>query len=162
MKNLITIITGILIISACGNNSEETQMLEERVDSLENLTADIYKPQLGEFMTYIQIHHAKLWFAGKNKNWKLADFEYKEIQETFGNIKKYDTDRPEIKLLNMIDPVMDNVGKAISQQDENAFETSYTNLTNTCNTCHTAAKYEFNVVKIPDAPPFANQDFKAK
>ena len=33
-------------------------------------------------------------------------------------------------------------------------------LTNTCNSCHRATEFEFNVVKIPDTPPFSNQDFK--
>ena len=39
-------------------------------------------------MTYIQIHHSKLWFAGKNQNWELAKFELDEISETIEAIKK--------------------------------------------------------------------------
>ena len=35
-------------------------------------------PGFEEFMSNIQAHHAKLWFAGQNHNWKLADFEIHE------------------------------------------------------------------------------------
>jgi hypothetical protein len=34
-----------------------------------------YEPGLGEFMTATQLRHAKLWFAGRHKNWDLAAYE---------------------------------------------------------------------------------------
>ena len=40
-----------------------------------------YAPGLGEFMTAIQLRHAKLWFAGRAKNWDLAGYEIDEIKE---------------------------------------------------------------------------------
>ena len=48
-----------------------------------------YTPGLGEFMSGIQVHHEKLWFAGKAGNWQLADFETGEIRETIDDIQKY-------------------------------------------------------------------------
>jgi hypothetical protein len=44
-----------------------------------------YEPGLGEFMTAIQLRHAKLWFAGKSKNWGLAAYETDEIKEGLEN-----------------------------------------------------------------------------
>ncbi len=35
----------------------------------------MYQPGMGELMTTIQLHHAKLWFAGKNANWALAAYD---------------------------------------------------------------------------------------
>ena len=32
-------------------------------------------------MAATQVRHAKLWFAGKNKNWALAAWEVDEIRE---------------------------------------------------------------------------------
>ena len=32
-----------------------------------------YTPGLGELMSLQQMRHAKLWFAGQEKNWPLAD-----------------------------------------------------------------------------------------
>ena len=110
-------------------------------------------------MSSIQVHHAKLWFAGKNKNWALADFEIHEIMESLDDIKKYETERKESPMVSMLGPALDSVNAAIAKQDTMQFKNSYVLLTNTCNNCHRAVKFEFNVFKIPDAPPFSNQVF---
>jgi hypothetical protein len=34
-----------------------------------------YTPGFGDLMSSIQVHHSKLWFAGKNQNWALAAYE---------------------------------------------------------------------------------------
>ncbi len=134
--------------------------LQSKVDSLEKKVSDTYVPGFGEFMSNVQVHHAKLWFAGQNGNWKLADFEIHEIEETIDAIQKYETERPESQEIPMLKPAIDSVSQAIGKKDLAQFENSYINLTNTCNNCHRATDFEFNVVKIPEAPPFSNQDFR--
>jgi hypothetical protein len=129
---------------------------------LQQKLENTYKPGLGEFMSGIQVHHAKLWFAGQERNWKLAGFEIGEIKETLEDIKQYNTDRPELKSLPMIEPALDSITNAIQQKNPELFRSSFVLLTNTCNNCHRATKHEFNVIKIPDNPPFSNQDFKVK
>jgi hypothetical protein len=119
-----------------------------------------YKPGLGEFMSEIQVHHAKLWFAGKYGNWPLADFEVGEIQEALNDIPKYCADRPEVKSLGMIIPVMYNLSNAIKEKNEIKFDSSFTILTATCNDCHKATNHAFNLIKIPDVVPVSNQVFK--
>jgi hypothetical protein len=121
-----------------------------------------YKPGLGEFMTSIQIHHAKLWFAGKAQNWELADFEMHEISEDIDNIRAYCSERPEIVSLAMIDPALSGLSSAIKQKNDSLFSESYLTLTNSCNSCHRTTNHAFNVVKIPDTPPFSNQEFKRR
>ena len=159
MKKIFIIIFSILAVS-CNQQANKIQLLQTRIDSLEIKLAETYKPGLGEFMSNIQAHHAKLWYAGQNKNWKLANFEMEEIKETFEDINKYETDRKEIKLIPMIYPPLDSVIFAIGQQNQDRFNSSFALLTNTCNACHTAAQFDFNVVKIPDMQNFSNQDFK--
>lgn len=39
-------------------------------------------PGLGEFMTTMQLHMGKVWFAGKASNWDLARYELDELRET--------------------------------------------------------------------------------
>jgi len=46
-------------------------------------------------MSGVQAHHSKLWSAGQNQNWKLADFEIHEIMEAIDNIQKYQSERKE-------------------------------------------------------------------
>jgi len=145
---------------ACNQPAGNNQLLQNRIDSLEKKLAGTYKPGFGEFMSGIQVHHAKLWFAGQNQNWPLAGFEVNEIKELLDGIKKYCANRPETVSIGMIDPPMDSISHAIQLKDPVRFKNTYILLTNTCNNCHKATMHEFNSIKIPDSPPFSNQDFK--
>ena len=145
---------------ACNEHADNTQVLQSRIDSLETKLAETYKPGFGEFMTGIQAHHSKLWFAGQNENWKLADFEVHEIIEAIEDIQKYQTERKESKMIGMINAPLDSVTHAIDQKNSAMFKSSYTLLTNTCNSCHRETDFDFNIVKIPANQPFSNQEFK--
>jgi hypothetical protein len=158
MKHILLIIMAFSFF-AC-NQQTDNKVLQNRIDSLESKLAHSYKPGFGEFMSGIQAHHSKLWFAGQNENWKLADFEVHEIMEAMEDIRKFQTERKESRMIEMIEPALDSITNAIQQKNTTLFKTSYTLLTNTCNNCHRAADFEFNVVKIPETQPFSNQDFK--
>lgn len=159
MKKMVIFLFSVALLS-CNQPTDQTKMLQARIDSLENKLANTYKPGLGEFMSSIQVHHNKLWFAAQNQNWKLADFEIHEIMEAIDDIKQYQTERKESKLIGMIAPALDSVNRAIEQKSLPLFRNSYILLTNTCNNCHRTVNFEFNVVKVPDNPPFSNQDFR--
>jgi len=146
---------------SCNSDNKQISILNARIDSLQKQLKDSYHPGLGEMMSGIQVHHNKLWFAGKNGNWELADFEVHEIGETVDDIVKFQQNRVETKAIGMIRPALDSVTTAISQKDPIAFQRNFSVLTNTCNTCHKAVQFGFNVVKIPETPPFSNQDFRA-
>lgn len=83
---LLIILT--LGLFACNTQTDNAKVLQHRIDRLERQLADTYKPGFGEFMSSIQAHHSKLWFAGQNENWKLADFEVHEIMESIADIQK--------------------------------------------------------------------------
>jgi hypothetical protein len=152
----------LFIFISCNQQADKTKILQTRIDSLEIKLSQSYKPGFGEFMGNIQIHHAKLWFAGENQNWKLADFEMNEIKENLEGIQKYCLDRPETKSIGTINAAMDSVNSSILKKNKEMFQRNYTNLTNACNDCHQATKHEFNVIVIPKTPPFSNQDFQIK
>lgn len=150
-----------LISIACNHQTDNTEKLQDQIDSLQDKMVNIYKPGFGEFMSNIQLHHAKLWFAGQNQNWKLADFEVHEIEEALEDIQKFNSDRPEAKSISMINPAMDSVTNAIQQKNIQSFRSSFNLLTITCNNCHRETAHEFNVVTIPSSLPVVNQDFKS-
>ena len=149
----------IISVTACSPKADRLTTMENKIDSLNKRIDSAYSPGLGEFMVSIQLHHAKLWFAGKNGNWALADFEVGEIQEDLNNIERYNKDRPEVKELPMISSPLDSISKAISNQNAAAFNRGFIFLTNTCNNCHQVTKHGFNIIKIPDLPPVTNQVF---
>ena len=153
-------ITTLIMFAACNPQADKTQQLQIQIDSLKSRLDNSYQPGFGEFMSSIQLHHAKLWFAGINNNWELADFEIHEIQESLDDIQQFNTDRLEAKTIGMISPAIDSVSNAIKQKNQLLFKSCFTLLTNTCNNCHKATKHEFNVVTIPAIPPISNQSFK--
>jgi len=159
MKSL-ALIPFFLLLTACNGHSDYSSGLQAQVDSLQNKLNNSYKPGLGEFMSGIQVHHAKLWFAGINSNWKLADFEINEIKESVDDIQKFNTDRPEVKSIGMINLAIEGISEAIKKQDAQLFKRNFGVLTNTCNNCHNATDHGFNVIVIPTTPPVSNQQFK--
>ena len=93
MKTFISGIT-LLLLSACNQPATDTARLQAQIDSLQQKLANTYKPGLGEFMSGIQVHHEKLWFAGTAENWDLSDFETKEIRESLDDIESYCAEPP--------------------------------------------------------------------
>lgn len=153
----------LLFFAACNQQkTNNTKKLKVQIDSLQVKLNNSYKPGFGEFMSNIQMHHIKLWFAGKNENWALADFEINEIRENFEDITQYCTDRPESKLVGMIQQPLNNLDSAIRQKDLSQFKNSYEILTNTCVSCHRETKHKFIKIKIPDENIFKDQVFKLR
>jgi hypothetical protein len=160
MRYLLPVFFIFCLLACNQQRDEEKIVLQNQIDSLRIRLDSANIRGLGEFMLSIQMHHAKLWFAGKNGNWDLAKFELEEIQESITDIQKYCTDRPEISSLPMIVPPLDSIRAAITGKNISSFKSSFNLLTNTCNNCHKVSKFAFNVIKIPDTPPVTNQVFE--
>jgi molecular chaperone GrpE (heat shock protein) len=161
MKTIISIFLFFALIS-CKQQTNEISKLQERIKVLEAQVANSYKPGFGELMSSVQAHHAKLWFAGIHKNWKLAEFEVHEITEVLDDVKKYQNEREESKFIDMMLPALDSITSAIKNKEVTSFKNSYIFLTNTCNNCHLETKFEYNIVKIPEIQQYSNQDFSLK
>jgi len=132
--------------------SKQIQKLQKQVDML--------KPGFGDIMLGVQEHHAKLWFAGTNQNWELADFELHEIEENVEKIENLYPNDDRTKDLSTLDPALDSLDLAIQAKRVAKFRKSFSFLTQRCNDCHQKNGYEFNVITIPDRPPVPNQKFK--
>ena len=150
----------ISLLASCNQDSHAKQM-QTKIDSLQQQLSRTYKSGLGEFMLGIQLHHAKLWFAGQNQNWALADFEIHEIKESLDDINEFCQDRPEVKAIGMINAPIDSVINSVQQKNIQSFKNSFILLTNTCNSCHKSTDHGFNIVTIPTNLPVVNQDFKS-
>jgi len=124
-----------------------------------------FAPGLGEIMGLNQMRHAKLWFAGENENWPLAEYEFVELEEGFTDIVHFHPTHDGVPqpLTEMIPSFtsapMAALGKAIEAKDKAKFVTAFDGLTNACNSCHVAANFGFNVIMRPSVPPFTNQNF---
>jgi hypothetical protein len=122
-----------------------------------------YAPGLGEFMAATQVRHAKLWFAGRARNWPLAEFELHEINEGLEHAAKLHPTLKDIPVAAMIksnldDPLAD-LAKAIAAKNRSQFTRAFDKLTAGCNACHTAAAHAFIKIRRPTVPPVPNQQF---
>ena len=156
----------ILFISGCTDNRTTLKTLQSEInylnaknDSLEKEIQSV-KPGLGDLMLMIQVHHNKLYFAGREGNWPLAQFEHDEIMEILKQAEDIEKERSEVKLFHvMIYPQLDSIQQAVKSKDGDRFNSAFTNLTNACNNCHTNTKFNFNKIIIPEHPPYSNQEF---
>lgn len=120
---------------------------------------------LGEIMGLTQMRHAKLWFAGRAKNWDLARYELDELREGFDDARRYHPRHKSVKepLTKLVPQYTDapllDVEKAIDARDERAFIVGYDRLTKGCNGCHEVAGFGFNVVTRPVMQGYSNQRF---
>ena len=126
-----------------------------------------YVPGLGEFMTSaVQPHHIKIWIAGKAGNWPLAEYEAKELRETFEDITTYQgvwNDFPIGKLAETnLRPPLDEMDKAIKDKSEAGFKKAYDKVTAACNACHQATGNAFVVIKTPSGADFPDQEFSPR
>ena len=124
-----------------------------------------YTPGLGEIMTLIQMRHSKLYFAGLAKNWPLASYEVKELQEGFADVVHFHPTHqgspvPLAALCSkLIQVPLDQLQSATQGRDLAKFKRAFQALTSSCNACHEATHFAFNRVRIPQSNPFSNQSF---
>jgi hypothetical protein len=127
-------------------------------------TPKAYVPGLEQFMNVILMEHNKLWFAGKARNWPLAEYELGEIKEVMGDIQDTVPVFKNLPLADMIDAVITKeivtLEKAIEAKDFKQFAAGYDKLNAACNACHQGTENGFVVIKRPTQPAFTNQGYQ--
>ena len=118
-------------------------------------------PGLGEFMTTIQLHAGKLWFAAQAANWDLAKYELDELKETMEAAKGLNEEKNGVNISNVLDSVLQtqvaDLEKTLESKSQTEFKKSYDETLSACNGYHTEAGYKFIHIVRPTAPPVTNQ-----
>jgi hypothetical protein len=147
-------------------NSGELTALKDSLKRVQaNLTsAKELAPGLGEYMTTIQLHAGKLWFAAKASNWDLAAYELDELKETMEAAKALNAEKNGVKISNVLDSVLQTqvaqLAESIKRKSTGEFQKSYDETLSACNGCHTGAGYKFIHIVRPSAPPVTNQKWE--
>ncbi len=136
------------------------------VADLQALRSDVERlkaivPDQSHAMKDVDYHFTNLWFAGKNLNWPLADFYWKE---TMSHIKwavriipvRKDNAGKEIKLEEILQaiemtPSM-QMGEVIKKKEGGKFEATYRSVAEGCYLCHKAADKPYLRPQIPERP----------
>jgi Skp family chaperone for outer membrane proteins len=149
-------------------NRPNTGGLVALQDSLQRTQAELASikelaPGLGEYMTTIQLHAGKLWFAAKATNWELAEYELDELKETMEAAKALNAEKNGVKISNVLDSVLQTqvaqLAESVKRKSSGEFQKSYDEMLSACNGCHTEAGYKFIHIIRPSAPPVSNQQW---
>ena len=120
-----------------------------------------YAPRLGDIMNAVQVRHQKLYFAGKARNWELADYESRQLK---GNLREAAMLYSGIPVSNVttLAERLQSIDDAIKAKDSRRFDRAYGQLTAGCNECHQSLQRAFIVIKQPSDQPFGDQQFAPK
>jgi len=138
-------------------------------DSLKRAQADLASakeavPGLGEYMTTIQLHVGKLWFAAKASNWELANYELDELKETMEAAKALNAEKNGVKISGVLDSILQTqvaqLAESIKRKSPTEFQKLYDETLSACNGCHMEAGYKFIHIVRPTAPPVTNQKWE--
>ncbi len=120
--------------------------------------SEAYVPALGDIMSWTQLRHIKLWFAGKLQNWDLASYELRQIRSSLEDAANLYHGIPAASVGATADPI-EAIGAAIEAKDGARFAKGFNELTAACNSCHEGIGRGFIVIQVPTASPFSDQSF---
>ena len=147
-------------------NNREIAALQDSLKhtQAELVTAKESLPGLGEYMSTIQLHAGKLWFAVKASNWELANYELDELKETMEAAKALNIEKNGVKISGVLDSVLQTqvaqLAESMKRKSPTEFQKSYDETLSACNGCHTEAGYKFIHIVRPNAPPVTNQKWE--
>ena len=118
-------------------------------------------PRLGDLMGMTQLRHIKLWYAGNERNWNLANYELEQIKYSFQDTMAFYPGLPLANMTTLAQPA-ERIGEAIRAKDKAKFTKAFTELTSACNACHESQGYGFIVIKVPNSSPFSDELFPPK
>ncbi len=113
---------------------------------------------LGDIMGLVQLRHIKLWYAGRNKNWQLVNYELTQIKDTFDKAAMLYMNIP-VKYIASVEKPLLALHEAAEAKDVTKFAQGFADLQAACNTCHQAAQVGFIVIRTPTSSPFSDQNF---
>ena len=173
----VCLIVVVFLLIKTANLSSELQTANEKNNrTAADLQASIKRAEaelatlketasgLGEYMTTIQLHVGKLWFAAKAANWELAEYELDELKETMEAAKGLNAEKNGVKISDVLDSVLQTqvaaLDKSIKSKSQTKFQSSYDETLSACNGCHESAGYKFIYIVRPSAPPVTNQKWE--
>ena len=141
-----------ILILACGcsdtGDSKKTNQgltwlnLDEKFKTIEKQFRGFDKT-----MVEVGYRYNELYWAGVDKNWKLAKYHIEKIEHT---IELGLERRPKRKQsATVIFPVLKELKDGLASEDQIIFKRNFETLRNTCNACHHAEKVPFFNVSIP-------------
>jgi hypothetical protein len=112
----------------------------------------IIQPGLARIMPEIGVRTWKLYYAAKEGHWALAKFQFGEIKELM-ELGAFTRPKHEEALAQFLAEDWPSVGKAIENQDFQAFEAVFHHAIEQANAYHELKDKPYIRWKLPDHPP---------
>jgi hypothetical protein len=172
MKISPCLIGVLLLLGACARPADPT--VEKELASLRtevtalraartDQAATAPTAELGQQMLGLQIRHARLWAAGENENWLLAQFQLAALNKALDEVAEQNGDHAALQPQRLADvlpaimkPAVTQLRTAIDNRDRTAFETGYDALSAACSGCHQVAGHGFLIIQRPTTPVLDN------
>ena len=156
MKPVLAILIAAMLLATLKASAQEQATPQVAAAAA---ASEPYEPGLAEIMALQQMRHIKLWFAGRARNWPLADYEVDELKDGFEAVNRQlggDT------VEKAVGAGISALEKAIDAKDHAAFTSAFDTLTAGCNGCHHLLDHDFIVIRRPSQLPYSNQSFAAR
>jgi hypothetical protein len=149
---------------AAPGGAAELAALKADVERLKAVATD-----QSHVMADVAHHFSCLWFAGRAKNWPLADFFFSEMQSHLRwavrviPVRK-DAAGRDVDLRGILQGIetssLKDLHDTIAAKDEQRFEQAYRTMIESCTSCHTASAKPFIRPKVPQRPDTDVLDFE--
>ena len=167
---VLLVVIAVRISSLSGSVESNDRNLEKTIaamqDSLGRLQRQIdtlrgQVPGLGEYMSTIQLHVSKLWFAAQASNWELCSFELGELNEAIDLSEELHIVRNTVDISSVLQSVqntqLQSLRQSIESKQQESFQNAYNQTLDACNGCHRSAGYGYIHVITPTGQPVTNQ-----
>src|SRR5262245_37833673 len=177
VRRWLTYLVGCSVLAGLGlvGLSVWVSMLASEVSALNkdrarsnSTSADVESnplPGLGEYMTTMQLHVGKLWFAGQANNWDLASYELDELREAMEAAQTLHAKKNSVDISGVLAATIEGqirrVDEAVDKKSKKDFTRSYDEALSACNGCHEQSGHQFIKITRPTAPPVSNQRWAA-
>ncbi len=114
---------------------------------------------LANIMGNIQLHHIKLWFIGKAKNWDLLNYEAQKLENDFYIASGFYRSLP-IDNITLVAKPLRRLMEAANKKNYSLYAKAFDELTAGCNSCHVAGQVGYIRIHVPKSSPFSNQNYE--
>jgi hypothetical protein len=141
----------------------EVAVLKAEIERLKGMV-----PDQAQAMKDVAYHFANLWFAAQHKNWPLAEFYW---AETRSHLRwavriipvRQDPQGRDLRLTDILDSIektaLEEVHRAIREQNSEHFPIAYQRMLESCYGCHVTVGKPFLRLQIPHQPEVTIMQF---
>lgn len=148
---LKSIIAAGFLVALGGTANAQSDWLKGSPDEQIKKLAEI-QPGLGTVMLEYSFRFGTMYYAAQGGNWKLADYELKEMTEIQEVAENTRPGRAQA-LKSFEEKSLGPIGEAIKAKNIKAFNVAFSAGLKGCNECHVDQKYGFIHYVLPKSSP---------